>query len=284
MATTVRYTAVDGEVLAEKRGGARFAYVPDPLGSVVAKLDNTQTKTDTYEYWPYGEVATRTGTSVSPYQFVGTLGYYSDSSNLTYVRARYFHHAGLGQFVSRAPFEQQIAGESPYGYAFCSPLTHFDPLGLDPSGCPVYDCSTYPDSPCEFARAVGADYYKGKHSGGGVVCCNGRQYSCSWQPPITLSGGNALTGIDSCTIAHEDCHRKRAPACPPHGFKPVGEEQRYGAMDECRCARVEIACLRKNIGNCGKNQECRYWYNLRIKQMCYYASNMCSYVGKRFRC
>jgi RHS repeat-associated protein len=133
MATTVRYTAVDGEVLAEKRGGSRYAYVPDPLGSVVAKLDNTQTKTDTYEYWPYGEVASRTGTSVSPYQFVGTLGYYSDSSNLTYVRARYFHHAGLGQFMSRAPIIEQLAREHPYGYAVHNPMSVTDPSGNDSS-------------------------------------------------------------------------------------------------------------------------------------------------------
>ena len=30
--TTVRYTVVNGEVIAEKRGGVRKPYVPGPLG------------------------------------------------------------------------------------------------------------------------------------------------------------------------------------------------------------------------------------------------------------
>lgn len=53
---TVRYTTINGEVIAEKRNGARRLYVPDPLGSTVALLDNTQTQVDTATYWPYGEV------------------------------------------------------------------------------------------------------------------------------------------------------------------------------------------------------------------------------------
>ena len=39
---TVRYTVIDGEVIAEKRNGVRSLYVPDPLGSTVALVDNTQ--------------------------------------------------------------------------------------------------------------------------------------------------------------------------------------------------------------------------------------------------
>jgi hypothetical protein len=68
--TTVRYTTINGEVIAEKRNGARRLYVPDPLGSTVALLDNTQTQTDTFTYWPYGAVRTRTGTTATPFQYV----------------------------------------------------------------------------------------------------------------------------------------------------------------------------------------------------------------------
>ena len=85
---TVRYTVIDGEVIAEKRNGVRSLYVPDPLGSTVALLDNTQAPTDTFSYWPYGENDGRTGTSPTPFQFVGTAGYYRDSGSRNYVRAR----------------------------------------------------------------------------------------------------------------------------------------------------------------------------------------------------
>ena len=46
MAMKVVYTVVNGEVLSENRNSVKRDYVPDPLGSTVALLDNTQTKTD----------------------------------------------------------------------------------------------------------------------------------------------------------------------------------------------------------------------------------------------
>src|SRR5215831_9400331 len=84
----VNYTVVNGEILAENRDNVRRWYVPDPLGSTVALLDNTQTQTDTFTYWPYGEERTRTGTTATPFRYVGMHGYYKDATGLTYVRAR----------------------------------------------------------------------------------------------------------------------------------------------------------------------------------------------------
>ncbi len=72
MPMKVRYTSVNGEVIAENRGGVRKLYLPDPLGSTLALVDNTQTKTDTFTYWPYGEEASRTGSTPTPFRFVGT--------------------------------------------------------------------------------------------------------------------------------------------------------------------------------------------------------------------
>jgi len=69
MATT-RYTVIDGEILSENRAGVKRDYVPDPLGSTLALLDSTQTQTDTFSYYPYGEVASRTGTTATPFQYV----------------------------------------------------------------------------------------------------------------------------------------------------------------------------------------------------------------------
>src|SRR5436305_5029884 len=88
MMPVTNYTVVDGEILSENRSGNKRDYVPDPLGSTVALLDNTQTQTDTFAYWPYGEESARTGTTATPFRSAGTRGQYADSSTRAYVRNR----------------------------------------------------------------------------------------------------------------------------------------------------------------------------------------------------
>ena len=66
MPMKARYTVVDGEVIAQKRDGVRHLLVPDAQGSTVALMGSSSTITDTFEYWPYGEVRTRTGSTTMP--------------------------------------------------------------------------------------------------------------------------------------------------------------------------------------------------------------------------
>jgi hypothetical protein len=77
MAIAVTYTNFCGRVVAEKRGGVQKAYVRDVQGNTVGLLDQNQNLSDTMGYWPYGEVATRTGTSSTSLLYGGTKGSYS---------------------------------------------------------------------------------------------------------------------------------------------------------------------------------------------------------------
>ena len=129
MAMKVRYEVINGEVIAEKRGGIRRCYVPDPLGSTVALLDNTQAQTDTFTYWPYGEVKTRTGTTATPFQFVGTLGYYRDSSSRTYVRAR-VDRMDLTRWQTEDPIGFDGGDWNLYRNVLNMPTSWADPSGL----------------------------------------------------------------------------------------------------------------------------------------------------------
>jgi len=79
--------------------------------------------TDSWEYWPYGEV--RSGSSGTPFQFVGTLGYYKDTSRRTYVRARHYRQT-QGKWMIIDPLWPI---ESPYQYVTSAPVTHIDPTG-----------------------------------------------------------------------------------------------------------------------------------------------------------
>lgn len=121
----VRYTVLDGEIAEENRNGVITDYVADPLGSTVALLDGSHTKSDTFNYWPYGEVQSRSGSTATPFQFVGTLGYYRDSSSRTYVRARYYRQA-LGRWQTVDKYFPWLAA---FTYADSSPGSLVDPNG-----------------------------------------------------------------------------------------------------------------------------------------------------------
>jgi RHS repeat-associated protein len=111
---TVRYTTVEGEVIAEKRSGVRKHYVPDPLGSTVALLDSAQAQTDTFSYWPFGEVQTRTGTTLTPFLYNGTRGFHHDSGSQIYVDDRYLSTSLARWFTS--DIDQEANGQNPYEY------------------------------------------------------------------------------------------------------------------------------------------------------------------------
>lgn len=128
MPMKARYTVIDGEVIAEKRDGVRREYVPDPQGSTIALLDDTQTKTDTFSYWPYGEEASRTGTTPTPLRFVGTLGYYRDSSSETYVRARHLRPE-QGRWLQEDKVVIFVQDLNAYLYVYNRPTVYRDPSG-----------------------------------------------------------------------------------------------------------------------------------------------------------
>ena len=131
---TVRYTTVYGEIIAETRNGVRKQYIPDPQGNTVAMIDNTQTITDTFNYWPYGDIQSRTGTTPTPFQFVGTRGYYKDSASIntkTYVRARHLDVAKC-RWLTADPIGFAGGDWNLYRYVGNNPRTMVDPSGL---GC-----------------------------------------------------------------------------------------------------------------------------------------------------
>lgn len=132
--TTV-YTTVNGQILHEKRDGVEAYYLPDTLGNVIATTSTTGTVRSTHTYWPYGEVRASTGTNHSPFKYVGTLGYYSDSATTLYVRARYYRPAQT-RWMTRDPL---WPAESSYVYADSMPVDHADVTGL--SACWSGSCN-----------------------------------------------------------------------------------------------------------------------------------------------
>lgn len=134
--TTVS-TTVNGQILHEKRGERETYYRPDTLGNVIATTSTTGTVRSTHTYWPYGEVRTSTGSSASPFKYVGTLGYYSDSGTMLYVRARYYRPAQTRWMTVDPLWPRQRA----YCYVRGAPVVVPDPSGLIPLACALA-CTT----------------------------------------------------------------------------------------------------------------------------------------------
>jgi RHS repeat-associated protein len=144
---TVRYTVVNGRVLGENRNGVKRDYLTDSLGSVMALVDETQTKTDTFTYWPFGEERTRTGTTPTPFRFGGTGGSYNDSTSRNYARRRVLRK-DQARWLTPDPIGF-AGGESNLYAAFSnSPTSRVDFTGLE-------SCKDRTQQYCQSARPSG---------------------------------------------------------------------------------------------------------------------------------
>lgn len=230
---TVRYTVIDGEIVEEKRNGVHSTYVPDPLGSTVALLDNTQTKSDTFSYWPYGENDGRTGTTPTPFQFVGTAGYYRDAADRTSARRRTLKTA-LGRWLTPDP--TGIAGGfNYYAYGMGSPTSFTDMSGLIVTTSPwdaarLADCRRMLPGACHDC----AQYYirygtpQGLYQGDYIACVRANAFCHSHINCEITSVRNP--------VAPPRCNSGDSPGTPPPrgwpGFKvPIGITLPAGGFD-----------------------------------------------------
>ncbi|MCO5298032.1 MAG: hypothetical protein M9921_14385 [Fimbriimonadaceae bacterium] len=124
---SVRYTNINGQIVAEKRSGTRKIYSSDALGSTVS-LYSGLTKTDSFTYWPYGETRTSSGSTPTKYKFVGTLGCREQADGGIYMRAR-VEEPENGRWMTVDPLWPV---ESAYGYAWMSPSSYVDASGTRP--------------------------------------------------------------------------------------------------------------------------------------------------------
>jgi RHS repeat-associated protein len=138
---TVRYTVMDGEIVSENRNGVKRDYVPDPLGSTVALLNETQVQTGTFSYWPYGEDAGRAGITDTRFAYVGTLGYSTDASvdsdARLYVRARYLHSTHA-KWLNQDPIGFEGGDYNLYRYTLNNPVNNIDPSGNRAVCCTIH--------------------------------------------------------------------------------------------------------------------------------------------------
>ena len=167
-----------------------YKYIPfyDGNGNVTGLMNSSSgVASGAFEYNPFGETITDTaaGGSYNRYRFSTK---YTDATTGLVDYGYRFYSPSLGRWLSRDPISER-GGPNLYGFAYNSPMTFIDPLGLAVTG-------TYP-CPCDRAKVnrLIDDYSKkagraskndlqtvpkairdiGESSGrefGGRICCN----------------------------------------------------------------------------------------------------------------
>ena len=113
--------------------GLNLFYHYGPQGETRTLTDASGAVRDTYVYTPYGYPVTSTGTDANPFQFGGSVGYYSDplAQGLVLCGQRWYS-PGWARWLSRDPIGYD-GGADLYGYCGGNPVGSLDPDGLTAS-------------------------------------------------------------------------------------------------------------------------------------------------------
>ncbi|NBR07588.1 MAG: hypothetical protein EBT92_17735, partial [Planctomycetes bacterium] len=123
-----------GSILESEFDGTNtYSFNYDSVGNTVLVSDNGQNVVNRYQYMPFGEITSSTGTRQNAFQFSGAHGVQNDGNGLAYMRARYYDPSN-GVFTQADPIGFRGSPSNLYLYAANNPLRLVDPTGLTP--CP----------------------------------------------------------------------------------------------------------------------------------------------------
>jgi RHS repeat-associated protein len=141
-----------GNLVSQHRATGTGQYHFDARGDTRELTDAIEAVTDTKLYDAWGNIISATGTTETPFQFIGRLGYSFDAStSLNYVRARWYI-ANACRWASRDPLEV-IGGVNRYLFVDNNPKYFVDPSGLV-GVCNSTNCSMFRTSISAAPQAI----------------------------------------------------------------------------------------------------------------------------------
>jgi len=112
--------------ISERASGTSKFYHADALGSTRGITNGSQTVTDAILYDAFGMTVSRTGSTPTPFGFVGAAQYQSDADSGLQLLGNRLYDPSIGRFISSDPAK---AGTSWYCYCENGPLARTDPSG-----------------------------------------------------------------------------------------------------------------------------------------------------------
>jgi RHS repeat-associated protein len=183
------------------QSGPECWFLFDALGTTLGLTSNAGILTDTFLYETFGTGLGRTGTTATPYQYVGVYGYYDEANvGLEHLWHRWYQ-PGDGRFLSRDALPARTSGPL-YDYAGQLPTMVIDPTGLQRGH----------DQPGDDAWKCATDYMK---------CLNGVSHAAACIACAILGVG---TGIIEWSLCEAALKAKNLPAIIGFcGVLPLGE-------------------------------------------------------------
>ena len=113
--------------ISERASGTSKFYHGDALGSTRGITNGSQTVTDAVLYDAFGMTVNRTGTTATPFGFVGAGQYQSDADSGLQLLGHRMYDPSVGRFISQDPIGN---GDNWYTYCENSPIVHTDKKGM----------------------------------------------------------------------------------------------------------------------------------------------------------
>jgi RHS repeat-associated protein len=132
-ATTYYTRDAAGNLISERTPTGTYYYIPDGLGSTIGLADATGALANTYQYDPYGNTTSSSGTVTNPWRYTGQ---YQDSTTGLYKIGERYYNPGLPRWSQEDSIVNFSTNgqDNRYQYAASEPITLTDPTGLSPSG------------------------------------------------------------------------------------------------------------------------------------------------------
>src|SRR5713101_2211749 len=130
-----RCSCAKGTLVDERTPAGAYYYLFDGLGSIVGLTDSNGTLVSTYQYDPFGNLTSSTGSVANPWRFAA--GYFDSSTGLYKYGTRYYN-PGFGRWSQQDPVRGSLDNPTSlnrYVYASDDPVNFTDPSGRDVMDC-----------------------------------------------------------------------------------------------------------------------------------------------------